>query len=171
MPFVPDPNLPQIPAADACRAAEIAPVTLKNLTRPTKADPHPALHVGEEEIVVRGKKTRFLFTLRRVYQMAIIRELSFVGIQPRRAGMLAFDFTDTLGDSLQPRGLGRLFPQGDTVLVWRAGEPAMIERAPVREGHGAIVKLPLNPLLARVHRALGLPDRLPEEEEVAHDHP
>jgi len=58
------------------------------------------------------------FSLRRIMQFAITAELTRVGIIPSRAAQAAFEFSDRGG---RGRGIGELFPLGQTLLVGLPG--------------------------------------------------
>jgi hypothetical protein len=116
--YADDLHLPQIPSADACRAAGIEQVTLKSwISRKPSA-----VLLSDAERAEAGERTRFLFTLNRVNQIALTAEGVGLGLGPRAAALIAASFTDgTSGitDTGAPvsRGLGELFPTGQTLLV------------------------------------------------------
>lgn len=115
MPYLDDPEIPQISSADACRAAGIDAATLKNWLSRSPA----VLPLAITERVPAGARTVFLFPMRRVYQLAIIAELVRMGLTPKVAAAHATRFTDSGGTSYggHTRLPGRLFESAETFLV------------------------------------------------------
>ena len=161
-----DIDLPQVHPADAVAAAPTDLVTLRNWSRPSRADPHPALHIAADERVPWGTRERFSFTLRRVYQIAIVVELVRFQIAPRQAGMMAFAFTDTEECELpgQPfRRRGEVYPTGRTVLLIH-GHLARVINVQDHERpywifggnqlSAAAIAVDLNAVVRRVHASL-----------------
>ena len=83
-------DTPRYVLGDAADAAGISTSLLKAwITREPIVVP-----LGVYDQVGRGKGTPRLFTLRRVISIAVAAELVALGINPSRAGNLAFGFTD-----------------------------------------------------------------------------
>jgi hypothetical protein len=110
---VPELDTPRYLAGDVAAAAEVAPGTLKAwLTREPRVVP-----LGPYDQKARGKGTPRLFTLRRVYAIAMTSELISLGLMPSRAGVLSFLFTDMhaedadklIGSKLLAENAGPLF--------------------------------------------------------------
>jgi hypothetical protein len=101
--------------ADACRAAGINSVTLKNWI--SRDPPAVLLTASDRASHVSGRP--HLLTFRRVMQIAITAELVRLGWGPRAAAIAAASFTDS-GNSRRPPG--ELYEDGITLLVARPGE-------------------------------------------------
>jgi hypothetical protein len=83
-------DTPRYVLGDAAAAAGISTSLLKAwITREPIVVP-----LGDYDLAGRGKGTPRLFTLRRVISIAITAEMVALGINPSRAGNLAFGFTD-----------------------------------------------------------------------------
>jgi hypothetical protein len=117
-----DLDTPRFTTADACSAAAIGPITLKDWLGCEPAiillrkNDRPATGIGHEP----------LLTLRRVYQIALTAELMRLGVAAQRAGNLAALFTDHGGEEPADwrsnpdyvhRRSAHLFETGCTVLV------------------------------------------------------
>jgi hypothetical protein len=87
---VPELDTPRFIFGDVATAADVIPGTLKAwLSR----DP-PIVPLGAYDRPGRGKGIPRLFTLRRVYAIAMTAELISLGFVASKAGTLAFAFTD-----------------------------------------------------------------------------
>jgi hypothetical protein len=87
---VPELDTPRFIFSDVATAADVMPGTLKAwLSR----DP-PIVPLGPYDRPGRGKGIPRLFTLRRVYAIAMTAELISLGFVASKAGNLAFAFTD-----------------------------------------------------------------------------
>jgi hypothetical protein len=117
-----DLDAPRFTASDACTVAGIRPATLKSwLSR------EPAIILlRKSDQPATGIDHRHLFTLRRVFQIALTAELMRLGVTAQRAGNLAALFTDQDGERPAVRRSnpdhahrlpGYLFANGSTVLV------------------------------------------------------
>ncbi len=94
-----------------------------------------------------------LFTLRRVYQLAVIVDLAGLHVPVRFGAALAAAFTD-VGDAV--RGPGELFPAGPTLLVsswpWLAGA-TVVNNAPPLQVRSSLV-VDCRAVVAAVHSRL-----------------
>ncbi len=91
---IPELDTPRYVLGDIAAAANVNPGTLKAwLSREPRVVP-----LGAHDRPGRGKGTPRLFTLRRVYAIAITAELVSLGFVASKAGVLAFDFTDMSTD-------------------------------------------------------------------------
>src|SRR5262245_49809887 len=92
--YKPTPELdtPRYLLSDAAAAAGVSPGTLKAwLSREPRV-----IALGPHDQRGRGKGTARLFTLRRVYAIAMTAELIALGFAASRAGILGFIFTESV---------------------------------------------------------------------------
>jgi hypothetical protein len=166
--YVDDVNQPQFASDLACEAARIDLATLKNWASRKPS----AVFIADNERVSVGERTSFLFTLRRVLQLAITAELVGLGISPRNGALLAGFFTDIEEPEIKPfRQVGELFPKHYTLLVVHSSTHADVVNAKADEMWRVVLKLgrgsPMRPTAAaivnlndidrRVRSTLGLP--------------
>ncbi|MFC7552642.1 hypothetical protein ACFQU7_10825 [Pseudoroseomonas wenyumeiae] len=134
MPHTPNPDVPMFFTGDVCRAANVEPVNLKNwimrgviLMSDEDRERYKHLEIEPQsyERLATGSGRSHLFTLRRVIQVALVAELTRLGVPPAKAGMLALGFTDVGKGGAGYAGEiptikrfpGQLFRSGMTVLV------------------------------------------------------
>lgn len=171
MSYIDDPHIPQIPSAEACKAAGIDQTTLKGwISRKP-----PAILLTNEERSALELGGRFLFSLNRVVHIALVAELVRLKIGPRDATLIAAGFTDTGKGPLFPgdehRNPGALFKTGQTLLIYDLSRDQfgrVIKADPKDSWHDvmcsqgrsssvAAIIVNVNTVVERVRSALGLP--------------
>jgi hypothetical protein len=132
MPYTPNPDVPMFFTEDVCRAVNTDPVNLKNwitggviLMSDSDREQFNIKGLLNERLDL-GSGRSHLFTLRQVIQVALVAELTRLGVPPSKAGVLALGFTDmgqgkagNAGESSPTikRLPGQLFRSGLTLLV------------------------------------------------------
>ncbi|MDB5451439.1 MAG: hypothetical protein JWO33_17 [Caulobacteraceae bacterium] len=161
---LPSSATPMYLIGQAADAAGIPVVTLKNWLNPARGVVLPGGGGG-------AKGAPRLFSLLRIYQIAITAELVRLGQDPSASAKAALKFSDTgAGSGKAKRRPGQLFEDGDTYLCVTPGGAARVVKVPsdltVRElvseltaGNPSrgLIMLNLESIVLSVRHSLGLP--------------